>query len=206
MVLCHGGPAPFTPSKKAGKRQNIPGISAPGRRRRSHTPPHQNSEKTEIFGTQTGGPKRPLAIKKVSLFRLFFDPDDTNYFEDNSMQPTTTTERSKATAGRMFRRFRAQFKKDLANAQIPTGAKRVLIDQAALLALRAQQMRDAILTGEKAVSDEDLVRCSNASIRVMAAIERRKDRAVSNGKPQTFEDRMKAREQTARREFDENDF
>ena len=67
-------------------------------------------------------------------------------------------------------------------------------------------MRDAILTGEKAVSDEDLVRCSNASIRVMAAIERRKDRAVSNGKPQTFEDRMKAREQTARREFDENDF
>jgi hypothetical protein len=105
---------------------------------------------------------------------------------------------------RRFRRIRWQLKRDLGLATL-TSADRVLVDQAALLALRAQQMRDAILRGEP-VSDEDLVRCSNAAMRGMAAIDRRRDRAVSDAKPQTFEDRMKARDETARREFDENDF
>ena len=98
-----------------------------------------------------------------------------------------------------------KFKKSLELENL-TPADRVLVDQCALLALRARQMRDDILLGEKPVSDEDLVRCSNASIRAMAAIDRRKDRAASDAKPQTFEERMKAREQTARKEFDENDF
>jgi len=106
---------------------------------------------------------------------------------------------------RRFRRLRWQFKQDLGLGKKLSRADGVLVEQAALLALRAQQMRDAILTGET-VSDEDLVRCSNACIRSMAAIERRKDRAVSAAKPQTFEERMQALEQTPRKEFDENDF
>jgi hypothetical protein len=57
-----------------------------------------------------------------------------------------------------------------------------------------------------ATGTADVVRGSNAISRIMAAIERRKDRAVSDAKPQTFEERMKAREQTARREFNEDDF
>jgi hypothetical protein len=105
---------------------------------------------------------------------------------------------------RRFRRLRWQFKQDLGLKKL-SRADGVLVEQAALLALRAQQMRDAILTGET-VSDEDLVRCSNACIRSMAAIDRRKDRAVSAAAPQTFEEKMKALEQTPRKEFNEDDF
>jgi hypothetical protein len=105
---------------------------------------------------------------------------------------------------RAFRRLRWQFKQDLGLEKL-SRADRVLVDQAALLALRAQMMRDAILGGEM-VSDEDLVRCSNCCIRSMAAIDRRKDRAVSDAKPQTFEERMRMQDQTLRREFNEADF
>jgi hypothetical protein len=106
---------------------------------------------------------------------------------------------------RRFRRLRWQFKRDL-GLQTLTRADRVLIDQAALLTLRAQQMRDNILAGDKPVADDDLVRTTNACIRAMAAIDKRKDRAVSNAKPQTFEERMKMMDQKPRREFNENDF
>jgi hypothetical protein len=85
------------------------------------------------------------------------------------MQPTTPTERTKPTAGRLFRRFRAQFKKD-SGLKNPTGAERVLIDQAALLALQVRQMRDDILAGEKIVCNDDLVRTANACIRSMSAL------------------------------------
>jgi hypothetical protein len=80
------------------------------------------------------------------------------------------TERTKPTARRLFRRFRAQFKKDL-GIKTPRGAERILIDQAALLSLRARQMRDDILEGEKVISDEDLVRTTNACIRAMGMLQ-----------------------------------
>ena len=57
-----------------------------------------------------------------------------------------------------------------------TGADRVLLDQCALLALRARQMRDDILDGEKAVADDDLVRATNAAIRLMSLLHDRKGR------------------------------
>jgi hypothetical protein len=114
----------------------------------------------------------------------------------------TETDPLKTT--RRFRRFRSQFKKSLKLENL-TPADRVLIDQAALLALRAREMREAILAGEM-VSDEDLVRCSNCCIRAMAAIDRRKDRAANDAKPQTFEERMRVLDQTPRREFNADDF
>ena len=81
-----------------------------------------------------------------------------------------TAERSKPNARRLFRRLRTQFKQDAGLKEHLTGAERVLIDQASLLALRARQMRDNILTGDKPVSDEDLVRATNACIRAMGAL------------------------------------
>jgi hypothetical protein len=70
---------------------------------------------------------------------------------------------------RQFRRLRTQFKADLGIEKL-TRADRVLIDQCALLALRARQMRDDILTGAKPISDEDLVRATNACLRAMSAL------------------------------------
>jgi hypothetical protein len=88
----------------------------------------------------------------------------------------TSTATLKTT--RAFRRLRSQFKADL-SLETLTRADRVLIDQASLLALRAQQMRDAILSGEAAVDDDSLVRVTNAAIRAMKSVSERKDR----GKP-----------------------
>jgi hypothetical protein len=68
----------------------------------------------------------------------------------------TDADHRRLKATRQFRRLRSQFKRDLGLEHL-SRADRVLIDQCALLALRAAQMRDAILTGEHAVSDEDLV-------------------------------------------------
>jgi hypothetical protein len=86
-----------------------------------------------------------------------------------------TTERSKPNARRLFRRLRTQFKKD-SGLQKLTGADRMLIDQAALLALRARQMRDDILA-DKPVSDEDMVRTTNCCIRAVGALRTRQDHA-----------------------------
>jgi hypothetical protein len=46
-----------------------------------------------------------------------------------------------------------------------------------------QQMRDAILSGEKEVSDEDLVRCTNAAMRAMKVLEQRKTQQGNHVEP-----------------------
>lgn len=85
------------------------------------------------------------------------------------------TERSKETSRRLFRRLRAKFKTDLGLDSL-SGSDKVLLDQAALLALRARQMRDAVLSGESAVADQDIVRAANAAMRAMTLLRNRKDR------------------------------
>jgi hypothetical protein len=85
------------------------------------------------------------------------------------------TDRSKEASRRLFRRLRAKFKADLGLDSL-SGSDRVLLDQAALLALRARQMRDAVLGGEEAVDDETIVRCANAAMRAMTLLRNRKDR------------------------------
>jgi hypothetical protein len=95
--------------------------------------------------------------------------------------------RTKPTARRLFRRLRARFKSDL-GLEILTGADRVLLDQCALLALRARQMRDDILSGEKEVADDDLVRATNAAIRAMALLHDRKKRDAKTKPAQTLEE------------------
>ena len=100
----------------------------------------------------------------------------------------TTPNDEKLKRTRRFRRLRYEFKTELAakisvkkgeKAKPLSRADRVLVDQCALLSLRAQQMRDDILSGEREVSDEDLVRATNAAIRAMKALEQRKAQQTS---------------------------
>jgi hypothetical protein len=95
----------------------------------------------------------------------------------------TTPVDEKLKRTRRFRRLRYEFKAELAGKVAAkegektkplSRADRVLVDQCALLSLRAQQMRDDILSGEREVSDENLVRATNAAIRAMKALEQRK--------------------------------
>jgi hypothetical protein len=87
----------------------------------------------------------------------------------------------------LFRRLRSKFKKDMGGAETLTGSDRVLIDQAALMALRARQMRDDLLSG-KAVSDEDLVRMNHALARNLdqLGLQRRKDEAENRAQLEAF--------------------
>jgi hypothetical protein len=73
---------------------------------------------------------------------------------------------------RKFRRLRWQFKQD-AGLQKLTAADRMLIDQCALLALRSRQMRDDVLSGEKVVDNDDIVRSANAAMRAMKVLAER---------------------------------
>jgi hypothetical protein len=75
----------------------------------------------------------------------------------------TTPVDEKLKRTRRFRRLRYEFKAELAGKVAAkegektkplSRADRVLVDQCALLSLRAQQMRDDILSGEREVSDE----------------------------------------------------
>ena len=90
-------------------------------------------------------------------------------------------ERLKRT--RRFRRLRYEFKAELAGKKGPKLSRtdRVLVDQCALLSLRAQQMRDDILSGDRNVSDEALVRATNAAIRAMKVLEQRKTQQTAAG-------------------------
>jgi hypothetical protein len=82
------------------------------------------------------------------------------------------TKRTPESARRLFRRFRTKFKTDLGIKTL-TGADRVLLDQCALLAVRARQMQDDVLGGEKVVDDDDIVRSANAAIRAMKVLAER---------------------------------
>jgi hypothetical protein len=65
-------------------------------------------------------------------------------------------------------------------------------------------MREAILTGEKVVSDEDLVRTSNACIRAMAAIDKRKYRDTGETGDSWMELQRQAAEINARKTDNED--
>lgn len=89
------------------------------------------------------------------------------------------TKRTTESARRLFRRFRTKFKTDLGIKTL-SGADRVLLDQCALLALRARQMQDDVLGGEKVVNDNALVRSTNAAIRAMKLLA---DRGTQEKRP-----------------------
>jgi hypothetical protein len=120
---------------------------------------------------------------------------------------------------RRFRHLRHEFKADLQgrthDGKIARGADgkvaplsradRVLVDMAALLSLRAAYMRDQILAAEQ-VSDEDLVRSTNAAIRAMKALEERKAQQAAAAQPMTHAERLRLDALKPRREFNEDDF
>jgi hypothetical protein len=104
-------------------------------------------------------------------------------------------QRSPEAARRLFRRLRAKFKKDLGGPETLTGSDRVLIDQAALLALRARQARDDLLSGDKVVSDEDLIRLQNSLVRVLEVLnlQRKKDERENRERLAAFQAARRSR-------------
>jgi hypothetical protein len=106
---------------------------------------------------------------------------------------------------RAFRRIRAEFRRELLGDAVPSPSDKTMIEQAALASMRASAMRDAIVAGER-VEDDDFVRMSNALVRIMNAFRGRAAGTKQAARPQSFEERMKARDQKHNKVFDENDF
>jgi hypothetical protein len=71
-------------------------------------------------------------------------------------------------SSRLFRRLRTQFRKELLGDAKPKPSERTLIEQAALAALRAREMRDEIIAGKR-IADEHFVRLIRATSAVMKA-------------------------------------
>jgi hypothetical protein len=93
---------------------------------------------------------------------------------------------------RMLRRLRADFKKDL-GAEAMTRTERVLVEQAALVAMRTREMRDEIIAGRD-IGDENFVRLVRATAAVMKAFREHRAATKRNAKPLTFQERMEARQ------------
>jgi hypothetical protein len=105
---------------------------------------------------------------------------------------------------RMLRRLRAEFRQEL-GVENPTRAERVLVELAALTTLRARGMRDQIIDGQEP-DDEDFVRIVRATTSIIKAFKEHRAAKQRDVKPKTFEERMAARDQKERKEFDANDF
>ena len=99
----------------------------------------------------------------------------------------------KPNTQRMLRRLRAEFRQEL-GVETPTRAERVLIELAALTALRARSMRDQIIAGQEP-GDEDFVRIVRATTSIIKAFKDHRSAKQRTAKPQTFEERMRARRQ-----------
>jgi hypothetical protein len=82
---------------------------------------------------------------------------------------------------RMLRRLRADFRRHL-GVEVMTRAERVLVEQAALVALRTREMRDQINSGEQ-INDEDFVRLVRATSAVMKSL-REHTKTVTERQPQ----------------------
>jgi hypothetical protein len=119
-------------------------------------------------------------------------------------RPTNGNNAMETNKRRMLRRLRAEFRQELSVAS-PTRAERVLVELAALTALRARGMRDQIIAGQEP-NDEDFVRIVRATTSIIKAFKEHRTAKQRDAKPKSFEDRMKVREQMPRKEFDENDF
>ena len=80
-----------------------------------------------------------------------------------------------------------------------------LVDSAATVAVACERLKVQQLNDEP-IDFEQLVRLTNSLTRLAIELGKRKDRAVANAKPKTFEERMAAMDAKPRRVFDENDF
>jgi hypothetical protein len=94
---------------------------------------------------------------------------------------------------RMLCRLRAEFRQEL-GAENPTRAERVLVELAALTALRARGMRDQIIAGQEP-DDEDFVRIVRATTSIVKAFKGHSATKKRAAKPRAFEERMRARQQ-----------
>jgi hypothetical protein len=146
--------------------------------------------------TERGGQVGPLltAMARTCPAWPASDTDDGR----NQMETPTPNKR------RMLRRLRAEFRQEL-GVENPTRAERVLVELAALTTLRARGMRDQIIDGQEP-DDEDFVRIVRATTSIIKAFKEHRAAKQRDVKPKTFEERMAARDQKERKEFDANDF
>ena len=78
----------------------------------------------------------------------------------------------RSPAGRRYRDLVESFASDLGGLKALSEAGRSLIRQAASVTIRAEQLQAAIVRGE-AVDNDELIRLSNTSRRLLSAIRRR---------------------------------
>jgi hypothetical protein len=115
------------------------------------------------------------------------------------MDKTNEAEQKKASGRRMFRRFRARFRAEL-GIENPSEADKTLLNQAALLALREQQLREQILTGAIGKkTDEDIVRLVNALRRIREEL-RKSAAAKSKASEMSWSDKQAEAERIMREE------
>jgi hypothetical protein len=107
--------------------------------------------------TGKGGQNGPLLIPIASTCPLLRASDTDR--ERIEMEKPTPNKR------RMLRRRRADFRRDLGGGDM-SRAERVLVEQAALVALRTREMQDQIIAGAQ-IDDEDFVRLVRATSSIM---------------------------------------
>jgi hypothetical protein len=104
---------------------------------------------------------------------------------------------------RLLRRFRAEFRKDLGIGH-PNRADRTLIEQAALVALRTREMREAVIAGQP-IDDEDFVRLVRATTAVIKTFKDHGNAKKRNAPPISHAERLRLDALKPRRKFDAND-
>jgi hypothetical protein len=76
----------------------------------------------------------------------------------------------RSSLARRHRVFFQAFANELGGLENLSQAERGLVDQAAVIRLRIEQMRDKILSGADDIDDAILARLSNSAAKIMAAI------------------------------------
>lgn len=76
-------------------------------------------------------------------------------------------------SSRRYKTLTQEFSADLGGDASLSNAERALVAQAAVLALRAEELRGAILRGDT-IDDDQLVRCSNSFTRILMALGQRR--------------------------------
>jgi hypothetical protein len=170
-------PSPLIPLKRA-DGDLVPTASRARGRMSPECPPRPT------IGTSKGGQISPLLTAAARTCPLLPARDTDR--ERIEMEKPTPNKR------RMLRRLRADFRRDLGGGDM-SRAERVLVEQAALVALRTREMQDQIIAGAQ-IDDEDFVRLVRATSSIMKTF---RDHRVAKPKAKPVEQR---------RVFDENDF
>ena len=83
----------------------------------------------------------------------------------------------RSTHGRRYRDLVVEFTRGLTNGEAPSEADSLLVKQAAALFVRAEMIQSDIVNGAPGLSDEDVIRVTNAALRIFERLERHRGKA-----------------------------